>query len=737
MVCRGPLTAIVLSLSDNMPPPITLGDPTHLETDLPITCIDACRTKPLILAGTSDGTVFLFHQSRGKVLTKSLHDPLSSVALHPSGLAAAYTFGDQICLAHIVDGDLHPFLEFKLPQPSNVSFNRGGSVLAVAHGSRISLFDFMKATKICEIVGTGASVVATAWSPCNSMLYTLDEATTLGRWSIDMSRGNCILECSLRLGEHSTDASPAPSITLPTKDQVWVLVDGTIQKLSTSSLETITGGTLGGLSSDKIQAMAASSPDSSLVFVGVDAPAGHVLRLLSAIGETKKILEDIPLEDSISHLHVSESDDALVVAGTSGGLSVYAITDHRRGACENKTSAYAVDDGAALLISNQQLDDLANAVDNLQRSINDSKIDHEFNIRRKENSIIEDVEKARAACLEEGENRAERLHSLEMEVIATKLKAEREQREMALRHTEETNRIEEERRRELAKHVRTSKATETFVTKGLDRIQQERRILALDHRHQVQTLQNELEERFETEYNKRVGLEKKLLALQEEFGIAQEVVGEELDAGVESIKRQYQEKLEAERDAALHLMSSNGILKKKITSALAQIESNKDTVQNQLMVEENLKREESLVQEEAAALDEVYGGKVSTLEAQNSHLADLHEEMHGLEEYITALENRSSSILARIERRHKEAADIDLQSAALTAETDTLNQKTDGLGTVVSAMQVKVKEKNQFTVGLSRKIAKQESPSRDYSGGLKTAWLLFKSHRSWPRLFLS
>ena len=264
-----------------MPSPVTLGEPTHFETDSSITCIATCRTKPLILAGTSDGNVFLFHQSRGEVLTKSLHDPVSSVALHPSGLAAAYTFGDQVCLAHVVDGDLHPFLELRIAQPSIVSFNRGGNVLAVAHGGKISLFDFMKTTKICDLDETGANIVATAWSPCDSVMYTLDAASVLSRWSIDMSRGNCVLECSQSLAEPPAGSATTPSIALPTKDQVWISVDGAIQRFSAGSLETISAGVLEG---EKINAMATSSQDSNLVFVGVDTPAdGHVLRLLSAI----------------------------------------------------------------------------------------------------------------------------------------------------------------------------------------------------------------------------------------------------------------------------------------------------------------------------------------------------------------------------------------------------------------------------------------------------------------------
>lgn len=703
-----------------MPPPITLGEPTHFETDSSITCIDTCRSKPLIFAGSSDGTVFLFHgQSRGKVLEKSLHDLVSSVALHPSGLAAAYSVSDQVCLTHVVDGDLHPFLELRIAHPSIVSFNRGGSVLAVVHGSRISLVDFVKAAKICDLGGIGANIVAATWSPCDSALYTLDEDATLNRWAIHLSDGNCTLECSQRLAKQPAGRDLAPSITLPTKGQVWVLADGTIQRFNASSLEAISDVNVVG--SEKIKAMEASTADSSLVFVGVDTPGGHTLRLLSAIGDRKKILEDIPLEDSILHLHISEGDDALIVSGASGGLSVYAMTDHRRGdrsSCESKT-APLLDSTDTLLIYKHQLGDLTNAVDNLQRSINDSKVDHEFNFRRKENSIIEEIEKASAAFLEEGEDRAERLHSLEMEVIAKKLKLKREQREIAFRHAAETGHLEDEKRKELAEHVRTSKATEAFVTKELDRIQQERRILALEHRDKVQTLQSELEERFQAEHNTRVDLEKKLLALQEELGITQEVIEEELDAGIESIKKQYQEKLEAERDAALHLMSSNGILKKKIASAMAQIESNKDTVKNQLTVEENLKREESILKEKVSFFDQEFSSKASALEAQKSLLANMHEKRNGLERCIIDLENRSSRIADRIDRRQKNAADIDLQSAALTIEINRLDEKAVNLSIVAAKMQEEVKEKNQSSVGHSRKIAKQESYVQSLLGSLE------------------
>jgi len=708
-----------------MPSPIALEEPDCLETDAPITCIDTCRSKPLILTGSSDGTVCIFdHQAKRKlpVLTKSLPGALTSVALHPSGLAAAYGFGDQVVLAHILDDDLRPFLELPATNLSQLGFNHGGNVLAVVHGDMISLYDFTKTTKICDLGGKGLRLVTMVWSSCDTVLYTLDEASTLTRWSVDLCGAKCTLECLQRLMESSELGARTASIALPTKDKVWFLSDdsdGTLQTFSASSLESMNAATeVGG---EQFTAMAASSVGSGLVFVGVDKPgdsdetSSHVLRVVSSFSGAKDS-HDIPMSGSISQLHVADDNNLLIVAGTSEskGLSVYTIADCRR--VENKA---AIAKRETLLISEKQFDELSNAVINLERDIRDAELDHEFNIRRKENAIIADIEKARTAYHEDTEDRAERLHSIEMDVIATRLRIEREQREMALRHADEVGRLEDGKQGELSEHVRTSKATEASVSEEMSRIEQERRLMAMEHQDRVQSVRSGLKEKFRAEYESRIDLEKKLSALEKELGVCQDAIEEELDAGVESMKRQYSEKLGVERDDALQLMSSNGILKKKIASAMAQIESNKDKVKNQLTREEDLKRKEALLQKQSEAYAKKHSDKASVLEAKNNDLADLRKRQRDLEETITNLGDRSNHIAAQIDRRCKDAANIDLRSETLSSETDKVDQETDRLGAIAVEMQEKVVEKSKTSVGLCRRIAKQDNHIQSLLRGLE------------------
>ena len=611
--------------------PIALGEPNYFETNdaPPITCLDTCRSKPLILTGSSNGTVCVFdHQAKCKLLTKSLEGALTTVTIHPSGLAAAYGVDDRVVLAHILDDDLRPFLEFSVTLLSQLSFNHGGNVLAVAHGDTISLYDFIKAVKICEAGSKGSRFVAMTWAPCDETLYTIDECSNLARWSVDLCGVSCTLECSQSLVDSSAPPVEMASIALPTKDKVCVLRDSTLHILSAASLEHV--DTLSKAGGEQFTAMAASGVESGLVFLGVDKPGDgdesihHALRVVSAFGDAKDH-RDMPMSGSISHLHMVDSESLLCVAGALSGLSTYPVADRRRvdsSAHDNNQGPKAqVANREALLISEKQFDELTNAVANLEHNIRDAELDHQFNIRRKDTAIIDDMEKAKSAYHEDAENRAERLHSVETDVIATRLRIEREQREIALRHADELGRLENETKGKLSEHVRVSKATEAAVSEEMRRIEQEQRLMAMEHQDRVESVRNGLEGRFRSEQKRCFHLEERIAALKKELI---------LDAGVESVKRQYCEKLAAERDASLQLMSSNGILKKKIASAMFRIESNKDAaIKNQLTREEDLKRKQALLEEQAEGHDKEYRDKASALDAKDEVLADLRDKQGG------------------------------------------------------------------------------------------------------------
>ena len=371
-----------------------------------------------------------------------------------------------------------------------------------------------------------------------------------------------------------------------------------------------------------------------------------------------------------------------------------------------------------MLISEKQFEELTNAVVNLEKDIRDAELDHQFNIRRKETAIIADVEKARSTYHEDAEDRAERLHSVETDVIVTRLRIEREQREIALRHADEIGRLEDETKGKLVEHVRASKATEAAVSENMRRIEQEQRLLAMEHQDRVQSVRNDLEEKFRAEQEARIDFDQRLAALKKDLAVTQAVIEEELDAGVESVKRQYHEKLAAERDASLQLMSSNGIFKKKIASAMALIDSNKDRVKNQLTREEDLKRNQSLLEEQAEGHDKEHRDKASALDAKNEVLADLRDKQKELQEAVAVLEDRSNNIKAQIDKRREEAASIDLQSEELSAKIEKINLETDKLGATVDEMQTTVIEKSKASAGMCRKITKQDAHIQSLLRGL-------------------
>ena len=111
--------------------------PTHRNN---ILSIDICSRKPLLVSYSEDHTLKLInYKTHNILLTKDLLEDAYAITLHPSGLHIVIAYHDKVRIYHILVEEIKLCKEVSVKACKQCSFSPGGRLLALAHGSMISV----------------------------------------------------------------------------------------------------------------------------------------------------------------------------------------------------------------------------------------------------------------------------------------------------------------------------------------------------------------------------------------------------------------------------------------------------------------------------------------------------------------------------------------------------------------------------------------------------------------------
>lgn len=124
-----------------------VGQPFHSG---PITGVDTCAQRPLIVTTGRDRCIFLWNSITNTVeMKKKFRSEILSVAIHPSGLHLLVGFSDSLKLMNIYDKDLCEFKSIGIRSCSACCFSNGGQFFAAMHSTTIHVYY----TYTCELLG--------------------------------------------------------------------------------------------------------------------------------------------------------------------------------------------------------------------------------------------------------------------------------------------------------------------------------------------------------------------------------------------------------------------------------------------------------------------------------------------------------------------------------------------------------------------------------------------------------
>ena len=161
----------------------------------------------------------------------------------------------------------------------------------------------------------------------------------------------------------------------------------------------------------------------------------------------------------------------------------------------------------------------------------------------------------------------------------------------------------------------------------------------------------------------------------------------DLDEEALGTRRMYQERLDAERDAALKFKGENGIMRKKFASLQRDIEASRDAVKVTLERQDGLRRTiEGLERDIARLRGQIHEHDV-TIGEKEKRTYELKKKSQELEKFKFVLDYKIRELKAQVEPREAEIGALRAQIKEVDAELEAYHKSNADLDTLIGTLR--------------------------------------------------
>lgn len=177
---------------------------------------------------------------------------------------------------------------------------------------------------------------------------------------------------------------------------------------------------------------------------------------------------------------------------------------------------------------------------------------------------------------------------------------------------------------------------------------------------------------------------------------------EDIDTEIEHLKKRYEEKLAAEREATLKYKGENGIMKKKFTALHKDIEEQREEIKSMLDKEKDLRAKMQTLEEEIVSLRAMIHERDVTIGEKEKKIYELKKRNQELEKFKFVLDYKIKELKRQIEPRENEIADMRRQINEVDGELETFHKSNAELDLMIGSLR-------QQLDGMQRNIMRSRS----------------------------
>ncbi|KAJ3409665.1 Cilia- and flagella-associated protein 57 [Chytridiales sp. JEL 0842] len=623
-----------------------------------ITGMDACCRKPLLVTCSTDRSIRVWNYMTGSCeLVKYFPEEAFSVALHPSGLYVLVGFSDKLRLLNILMDDFRLFKEFGLRGCRECRFSNGGHIFAAAHGNMIQLYSTWTFDNIANFKGHNGKVRSLYWTPDDSCLISSGSDGAVYTWVVREYK---------RENEHILKSCGYTSAVC-TPDGKTVYAVGSDKMLKEINESTVTAQ----LETNVVLTQLAISHSGKMMFAGTST--GQIRSMKFPVSDGLDEYQEHQAHSSaVTKFRVSYDDQYLFSASEDGCLYMFKISDKDDRTMKRDRGPLYADE---ILITKSDLEEKTILMGELQRSLEELKLEHEYQLRLKDMNFNEKLKEITEKYSQEIEALKISTSVLRTEKDKEEVKHEEELQNFKAKHAVELHEVEAKYNQQLMEEYEKYQDLQSNTSALQEKWQKQMREFDVATQKSLTEAQAEAEMRLNAKSAEITKIQKELQQQTSEFKEMARQNDTDVDAEVQLVQSRYEKKLRTEKEEGARLKGENGIMRKKFNTLSKDIEDNKTEILRMKEDEKKLRGVIAMLEKEIMSYKKDMSERDELIQDKERRVYDLKKKNQELEKFKFVLDYRIKELKEQVEPRENEISDMSDQIQDINAELEILNKQ--------------------------------------------------------------
>ncbi|CEG40053.1 WD40/YVTN repeat-like-containing domain [Plasmopara halstedii] len=703
---------------------------------LHVTGMDVCVRKPLLVTCGLDRTVRVWNYiDRTCDVAKLFNEEAFSVACHPSGLHLLVGFADKLRLLNILMDDIRSFKEFSVKACRECHFSSGGHLFAAVNGNTIQIFSLFTGELVNTLRGHNGKVRSLYWNSDDSTIVStgLDGAVYL--WNVDGAKREV----------EFVQKGVSYNSALCNREGTAIYAVGSDRLLKEIELpssqlinEHVCQASLGQLALSRSQRF--------LFGAGAEADCPGAIRAFK-VPLTGDSTEFQCLSSPVTRLRLSFDDQFLFATGEDGAVCIFEIRDKEgrlrhtgmdgnlasmNGAVEGSIAGVPLHNhesngrhgGSMILFSEEvlvtksDLEEKNTLMLELKTKVDELMLHNEYQLRLKDMTYNENLKDLTEKFTHQIELEKSKYEILREDKNDIEMEYEEKIKQLEEHYLQQMQESEAVYQQKIMKEVEQYQQALTQREAQCQHWKNEQNRLVIAHDNYVAEVTEDFEKRLNEDRQLRTQIEEEKRDLDREYYETVAQVEADVDEEIEALKKKYEDKLQAEREATLRLKGENGIMKKKFLALQKDIEDQRDQIKVLLETEKELIEAMKSFEKEIYALKREIRVRDDTIGEKERRIYDLKKKNQELEKFKFVLDYKIKELKKAIEPRENEIRDMKNQIKEMDQELELFHKSNAQLDVLIGEQRQRINILQKVMAGHRQVWSDQQTSMKRFRGDL-------------------
>ncbi|KAJ3114298.1 Cilia- and flagella-associated protein 57 [Phlyctochytrium bullatum] len=415
----------------------------------------------------------------------------------------------------------------------------------------------------------------------------------------------------------------------------------------------------------------ALSHNGKMMFAGTSS--GQIRSLKFPLtGDPEDFQEHQAHSGSISKLRISYDDQYLFSVAEDGCIYVYKISDKDERTMKRDRSLQFADE---ILITKSDLEEKTVMMSELQRSLEELKLEHEYQLRLKDMNFNEKLKELTEKYSQEIEALKISTSVLRTEKDKEEVKHEEELQSIKAKHMHELHEMETKYNQQLMEEYEKFQDLQANAGQMQDQWQKQMKDFEGATQRSLSDAQAEAEARLNMKSAEIARLHDETHQQLAEFEEMARQNNEDIDSEIQILSARYEKKLRAEREEGARLKGENGIMRKKFNTLNKDIEDNRNEIQRMKEEEKKFRGVIAVLEKDIATLKKDMAERDELIQDKERRVYDLKKKNQELEKFKFVLDFRIKELKEQVEPRENNIQEMSTQIRDINFELEILNKQ--------------------------------------------------------------